>query len=307
MSPTPTCIAHAFILLSVFVALSSCSLADRGIDGRHSYSLTTFDTKGKLGQVERAMEAAQCGTPIVAICTPDQNGVILASPQLLPSPLALDDGTPRFVCISPEIIVAHSGLAADGRILTAAAQRLALEHEYTFDEDVDISIFLEEMALLFQKYTSLPAARPFGASLLVAFVPSSRRQHQELQRSEPKFYRMDPSGNVDVLEGTVVLMHGGTLERETNLRDQLQHITKTSRSDTNCKTADHEDDCREKVVEALHQALRQQATKRGHHLISSTDWEGADQWTILTASLCCTENNESVFRTTTHEPSVRGL
>ena len=36
-------------------------------DSAYSFSLTTFDTNGKLEQVERAMKAASMGTPILAI------------------------------------------------------------------------------------------------------------------------------------------------------------------------------------------------------------------------------------------------
>ena len=290
----------AVLLFSCFQQPVLIVHADRGLDGRHSYSLTTFDTHGKLGQVERAMEAAQRGTPIVAVCTSDKCGIILAAPQVLPSPLALDDGTPRFVKVSPEIVVAHSGLAADGRILAAAAQRLAVEHEYTFDENVDIAIFLEEMALLLQRYTSLPAARPFGASLLVAFVPSQ----SDLQQSEPRFFRIDPSGNVDALEGTVALVHGGSLESRTQLRDQLHEIANSLDDSSGAG----EDDSRDKVVAVLQQALRQQAIQGRVNLSSSSsstlDTDAiTDQWTILTASLSRQANHGTVFRTARHEPS----
>jgi len=293
-----------FLLINVKTYMA---YADRGIDGRHSYTLTTFDTKGKLGQVERAMEAAQRGTPIVAVCTNTNDsagtssGVILAAPQVLPSPLALDDGTPRFARITDEIVVAHTGLAADGRILTAAAQRLAVEHEYTFDENVDIAIFLEEMALLLQSYTAKPAARPFGASLVVAFVPAT----DLCLKPEPKLYRIDPSGNVDAFEGPVALVHGGSLDRETQLREQLQHIVHESDQHT---TSSDTSSNRAKVVAALQQALRQQAKKRGqnHSRNDNNDDDNNNNiyrdLTILTASLYRTERNGSVFRTTRHEP-----
>lgn len=273
--------------------------ADRGIDGRHSYTLTTFDTKGKLGQVERAMEAAQRGTPIVAVCTNDNSGIILAAPQVLPSQLALDDGTPRFARITDEIVVAHTGLAADGRILTAAAQRLAVEHEYTFDEHVDIAIFLEEMALLLQSYTAKPATRPFGASLVVAFVPAT----DLCLKPEPQLFRIDPSGNVDALEGAVALVHEGNLDRETQLRERLQQIAEESNTAISNQTHDT-DANRQKVVAALQQALRQQAKKRGQNSGSNSndkDNENYRDLTILTASLYRTERNGSVFCTSRYE------
>ena len=95
-------------------------------DGRHSYSLTTFNTDGKLEQVERALVASSLGPPIIAVITGET--IILASPQLLPSPLMNDDGTSRFTLVSPHIVVGHSGITADGRVLIESAQRLAIEH-----------------------------------------------------------------------------------------------------------------------------------------------------------------------------------
>jgi 20S proteasome alpha/beta subunit len=150
-------------VIALVIACVQFNQATDRADERYSYSLTTFDPSGKLNQVERAMQAAEQGTPVVAVVKTDS--VILAAPQVLPSPaFTLDDGTSRFLLLTPEIMISHSGLSADGRILVAAAQRLAVEHEYTFDENISVGIFLEELSLLFQEYTMKPATRPFGAS-----------------------------------------------------------------------------------------------------------------------------------------------
>jgi 20S proteasome alpha/beta subunit len=219
-------------------------------DGRYSYSLTTFDPNGKLGQVERAMRAAEQGTPIVALVR--SNAVILAAPQVLPSVLCMDDGTRRFVRVTPEIMVAHSGLAADGRILVTSAQRLAIEHEYTFDENISISTFLEELSLLFQEYTMKPGVRPFGASLVVGFVPLSDRIDSEGSIS-PEVYRLDPSGNVENL-GDCAVVHGG-MER-TDLKAKLEAMKQAQ------PQASIDDDS-DMIVEILRSALtvRQQLLK----------------------------------------------
>jgi 20S proteasome subunit alpha 2 len=248
-----------FCRLVLFFSLQFCQASDRG-QGRYSYSLTTFDPSGKLGQVERAMQAAEQGTPIVALI--QSNGVIFAAPQVLP-PFALDDGTTRFSLVTPEIMVAHSGLSADGRILVAAAQKLAVEHEYTFDENIDIAIFLEELSLLFQEYTMKPAARPFGASLVVAFVP----QTELVLNPDPVLYRIDPSGNVESLKACAVVH--GSLER-TDLREKLQEMSDLQ-SEASIEVG------RAKVVDLLRDALQQQASKKRG--------EKFDDFTILTATL----------------------
>lgn len=265
----------------------------RSMNERHSYSLTTFDTTGKLGQVERAMEAAQHGTPIVAVV--HSNSVILAAPQVLPSPFCIDDGTPRFTLVTNEILVSHSGLAADGRILAAAARRLAIEHEYTFNESIELPVFLEEMALLLQKYTLEPATRPFGACLVVVFVPQQNRctdvdSHSSIL--QPQLYRMDPSGNVERLEHPVAIVHGGTLFQDSELLDHLHDIATKEDNDVVAT-----DICNHVAI-VLQKALHQQVKKRG-------DREDPIDSTILTAFLKhqidCDGDHSTAFQTIRHK------
>lgn len=175
-----------------------CHALDRA-NNRYSFSLTTFDPSGKLGQVERAMEAASLGPPLLGVIT--RTGVaLLAAPQILPSSLVKEDGTPRFTRITTEISVAHSGLSADGRAILDEAQRMAVEHEFLYDQDIPIEILLEEISLLFQEYTMTVGTRPFGTTLLVAFTP------RDADRGVACLYRIDPSGAVTTV-GDCALVH----------------------------------------------------------------------------------------------------
>ncbi|MGK3739681.1 MAG: 20S proteasome alpha/beta subunit [Bacillariaceae sp.] len=193
-------------------------------DGRHSYSLTTFNTDGKLEQVERALVASSMGTPIVGIIKGDR--ILLSSPQILPSPLMNDDGTSRFAVVSPQIVVGHSGISADGRVLVESAQRLAIEHAYTFDEPISIRLFLEEISLLFQEYTMKPGARPFGCTLLVGFLPpiapstTSRSSRSKIKQQKPRLFQIDCSGTV-VEHDTIAIINGKFPgeDLKTNLMD----------------------------------------------------------------------------------------
>lgn len=177
-------------------------------ENRYSFSLTTFSPTGKLQQVEYASLAASLGSPVVAVIL-DDDTVLLAAPHVVPSPLVRDDGTRRFCKICDGITVAHSGIGADGRAVIAAAQRLAIEHAYTFDQEIPVEIFLEEVSLLFQKYTMRPGARPFGCSLLVA----------SLVDEKPVLYKIVPSGNVEKMNQTAVL--GSGLDEE-NVNQMLE-------------------------------------------------------------------------------------
>lgn len=224
------------------------------------------------------MQAAVQGTPIVALVQSDS--ILFAAPQVLPA-FALDDGTTRFSLVTSEIMVAHSGLSADGRILVAAAQRLAVEHEYTFDENIDISIFLEELSLLFQEYTRRAATRPFGASLVIAFVPLT----EVISDSDPSLYRIDPSGNVESILDGCAIIHG-SLER-TDLQEKLKALSQEpSRSPI--------DESQERVVDLLRGALLQQASKNKRG-------ELFDELTILTATLS-RDHQAGKFRKKRYEP-----
>ena len=225
------------VVTFLFLFLLPRSITADRLDGRYSFSLTTFDPKGKLAQVERATHAAYLGTPVIGVCT--QHGIFLCAPQILPSPLMIDDGTARFFTVSKSIAVAHSGI--DGRIVVAAAQRMTVEYEFTYDEEMPIEAFLEEISLLFQEYTMKAGCRPFGCSLLVAHLESDNNC----------LYRIDPSGVVDRCgsSGIIGSTMGDTLKRlkeltaddskdldESDLlrvmKDSLNEVSKKTRSDT---------------------------------------------------------------------------
>jgi 20S proteasome subunit alpha 2 len=190
-------------------------------DGRYSYSLSFFDPNGKLGQVERANQAAASGVPILVLIRDNDRVVVMAAPHILPNALTIDSGTPRFARVSSRILISHTGITADGRVLMTAAQRLAIEHEYVFDEDIPIAVFLEEMSLLFQEYTMKEGVRPFGASLIVASLSDlASRDDDENDDDDSKdqgaaasrgsqIYRIDPSGSVTALGRSFALVNGG--------------------------------------------------------------------------------------------------
>jgi 20S proteasome alpha/beta subunit len=139
----------------------------------------------------------------------------MACPQVFPSPFIVDDGTARFCRITNNIAVTHSGVSADGRVMAAAAQRMAVEYAYTFDEPMPIESFLEEVSLLFQEYTMKQGSRPFGCTLLVAYVPSEEND------GNPRLYRIDPSGSVESMGPCAVI---GSLQNKAGLIEALEAL-----------------------------------------------------------------------------------
>lgn len=186
------------ILLLVLVAL--LVVVVQAADNRYSFSLTTFDPQGRLGQVDRAGEAAAKGPPIVLLR--DKDRIIGASPQILPTPFVLDDGTSRFVPLTQDIFVAHTGVSVDGRKLTQKAQHIAVNHEYTYDESIPVGVLLEELSIVYQKQTQEAGSRPWGAVLVVGYVP---------EEGDVQIFRIDPSGAVTELSGDCVVINGARL------------------------------------------------------------------------------------------------
>jgi 20S proteasome subunit alpha 2 len=195
------------------------------IEGRYSFSLTTFHPLGSLPQLNAAITAASLGPPIMGYSLKDGSGVILASCiQEGPSPLVREDGTERFVQITSSIAMGHTGINADGRVLCAAAQRLAIEHEYTFDEEISIDVFLEEMGLLLQRYTMKPGSRPFGCSLMVSYLsPPWKSERPAGNAARGKVFTIDPSGAVLRWEDGIALQ--GNDENGSFLQE-LSHLDK---------------------------------------------------------------------------------
>jgi 20S proteasome alpha/beta subunit len=249
------------------------------VETRHSFSLTTFDTNGRLDQVEYALVAASLGTPIVGVIMrttrrsdgsstgsnpastddgvdDDKTGgddlgdaILLASPQILPSPLMSDDGTTRFARVSPNLALGHTGIAADGRVVVGAAQRLAIEHAYTYDEPIPLGIFLEEISLLFQSYTTKPGVRPFGCTLLVAYLPpaSSSSSDADSSSGRPRLFRMDCSGAVEELT-EVAVINGKSLG--DSMKPRLLDLARKGEFDTRRKQ-------RRAISDILQEALRE--------------------------------------------------
>lgn len=200
------------------------------IEGRFSFSLSTFAPSGQLGQVERAVLASSLGIPIVAVVQEDR--IVMAAPQILPSPFMQDDGTSRFAAVTPQIAMGHTGIAADGRVLMAAAQRLAVEHAYTYDENIPIDLLLEEVSLLFQEYTMKEGARPFGATLLVAYVPEEDNEDGD---TKARLFRVDPSGSVMRFDEGVAILNGQSIRPSDRLEEALLSLASAKPSKSSAK------------------------------------------------------------------------
>lgn len=292
----------AFPAIILFFSRMIPFCSSNRVDSRHSFSLTTFDPSGRLSQVERAELAAQKGAPIIGLIA--QDSIVMTAPQLLPSPFMTDDGTARFARISPEIMIAHSGLSADGRALLASAQRLAIEHEYTYDENIPIEIFLQQLSLLFQEYTMKPGARPFGVTLLVGYMPlRSANDNSDTQRDDdddtdaapvsllgrrkkPLLCRIDPSGSLKDL-GRSAIVH---LPRRQGETVQLPPATLLD-LDENSRTTEQVE---MELIQAFQKFLQEKVGKKSNQ---PNEFFNVHDITFLSARL----SDDGGFRVRRHE------
>ena len=257
---TATTTNYTILLLLVVSRITSASSSSsssssssnnnpHSINGRHSYSLTTFDTNGHLQQVEHAIRASSQGIPVLCCACPDDvsndndndddddDGVVpvfvFVTPHahVLPSPLIRDVGSSRITPICHGITASYSGsIGADGRVLVAEAQRLAVEHAYTYDEDIPIEQLVHQMALFYQRYTMKAGVRPFGCSLLIACY-NQRVNVREM-------YALDPAGSVERIEGDDGVMGCIGRIRSAQLKTNNNSVLTTA---TNINTSNKEE------------------------------------------------------------------
>ena len=80
-----------------------------------NFSLTTFNSKGKLKQIENALTAVKNGETSVGIVFKD--GVVLATEKQYKSPLVDTDSVKKIQQISEHVGATYSGLFGDFRVL----------------------------------------------------------------------------------------------------------------------------------------------------------------------------------------------
>ena len=274
-------------------------------ENRYSFSLTTFSPSGKLQQVEYATRAATTlGSPIIAAILPtsstlskkDQILLCTQAPNsVLLNPLVNDDGTSRFCSICPGIAMAYTGINGDGRVVMAAAQRLAIEHEYTFDENIPIYILLEELSLLFQKYTRSPGSRPFGCCVLVADcnsgIPTFDSSSNEKNATTASLYLIGPSGAVECIgsnTGTLVVIGDGVEEKEIqSFLDENQILEKS------------ENDAIKLLIESIYRNIRKKMEDKRSKIasVSKINLKDRPRLSFITASL---KRNEDLITKLQH-------
>lgn len=155
---------------------SALAMSDR------NFSLTTFSSSGKLGQIEHALSCVAQGKICIGVKT--KTGVVLVTEKRSISPLVDEASLRKIENITQHIGVVYSGMPADYRVLLRQARVKAMEYYSTYLTPIPVLQAVKDIASLMQKYTQSGGVRPFGVSLLVAGV----------DHKGPQLYQVDPSG-----------------------------------------------------------------------------------------------------------------
>jgi 20S proteasome subunit alpha 5 len=179
---------------------------DRGVN--------TFSPEGRLFQVEYAMEAIKLGSTAVGIQT--KEGVILAAEKRITSPLMEPSSIEKILEIDSHVGCAISGLTADARTLVDHARLEAVNHTFSYNEQIPIESVTQAVCDLSLRFgegveeggrgsrkgrrrnggkNEPMISRPFGVALLVGGMDSIHG---------PQLYYADPSGTFTRYEAKAI-------------------------------------------------------------------------------------------------------
>ena len=146
------------------------------------FSLTTFNSQGKLKQIEHALKAVSNGETAIGIRYKD--GVVLAVEKNIKSPLVDENSVRKIQQMAEHVGSTYAGLTGDYRVLLQSARKQSMKHVLTYEEPILLGSLARETAKIFQEFTQSGGVRPFGISLLLAGIDSSG----------PQLFQLDPSG-----------------------------------------------------------------------------------------------------------------
>jgi len=130
---------------------------------QYDSDITTWSPQGRLYQIEYAMEAVKQGSACVGlkskthavICTLKRSSSELASYQQ------------KIFKIDDHIGIAIAGLTSDARVLSAYMRTECLNHQYVYENPIQVGRLVLRVADKSQKNTQRYGSRPYGVGLLV--------------------------------------------------------------------------------------------------------------------------------------------
>lgn len=148
-----------------------------------NFGLTTFDSSGKLTQLDNSLKAVSNGDTSIGIRAKD--GVVIATEKKPHSPLVDSDDWNKIFKISSHLGCVYSGIGADCRLLVRRARKYAEIYKRGYDEPVPTNLCSKRLGSIAQDFTQSGGVRPFGVSLLIAGHDKQRGC---------QLYQVDPTG-----------------------------------------------------------------------------------------------------------------
>jgi len=143
----------------------------------------TWNPKGKLLQVDYAMEAVKQGS----ICVGARNRDFVVLATLKKSKSELASYQEKIFKVDDHVGMAISGLTADARVICKYMRNECLNHKYVYDSPHPFGRLLNKVAEKSQIKTQRQSKRPYGVGLLVAGY----------DQDGPHLYETSPNGEVN--------------------------------------------------------------------------------------------------------------
>eukprot|EP00392_Amoebophrya_sp_AT5.2_P002366 g2371.t1 len=157
------------------------------MSNRYDKQTTTFNTAGRLFQVEYAIEATKNAGPALGILGKDC--VALVGEKKTSSKLLDQAKQPEKIFeIDDHICCAVAGLTSDANTLIQKLRLYAQQYLYRYGEPIPVEQLVVHLCDFKQGYTQFGGLRPFGVSFLFAGYD----KHFGFQ-----LYQSDPAGKYD--------------------------------------------------------------------------------------------------------------
>jgi 20S proteasome subunit alpha 6 len=144
--------------------------------------ITTWSPKGRIHQVEYALEAVKHGSACVGV----KSGRVAVLAALKRSASTLAEPQRKVFAIASHMGIAVSGLCADARSLVRLMRAQCLDHAFVFDAAQPSERLVEFVANKSQVHTQKYGRRPYGVGLLVAAYDDDTGAH---------LFETQPDGN----------------------------------------------------------------------------------------------------------------
>lgn len=185
--------------------------SSHNFEDRYDRAITTFDSSGRLLQVEYGRQAANRGSSLLAYIHESSSNASTNSDETEPTTESIYILIPSSSSFSKvhrldhHIFLFTSGLAGDGRFLANYLRRYIQSFTRWYGEAPSARRVAQTAAQVQHTLTRTAGARPLGVTAVVAGVGDTRPGSTEAASAAMRLYRTDPGG---VLEDCLYVAAG---------------------------------------------------------------------------------------------------